>query len=150
MPTMPPNTALPLTPRVPVAVVPVVVTFPNAAPLTPRLPEVIAPVALMFPNDALPLNAALPLTTRPKVVTALVALMFVALKLPVESRLTIALVVLVLVGATFQAKPKVPLPVIGEPPTTKSLEGALRPTLVTVPLPPAVLQAHADPFQASV
>ena len=64
-----------------------------------------------------------------------VALMLVALKLPVESRLTMALAVSFGVGALFQFRARVPLPVTGEPLTLKSELGALRPTLVTVPLP---------------
>ena len=78
------------------------------------------------------------------------ALMRVALKLPVESRFTIALAVSLLSGGTFQDKPRVPAPVTGEPLTVKSEAGALRPTLVTVPVPLTVLQAQAEPLQARV
>jgi hypothetical protein len=74
----------------------------------------------------------------------------VTLKLPVESRFTMALFVSLLVGATFQLRPSVPLVVTGEPVTVKSDEGALRPTLVTVPLPFNVWQAHAEPFQTRI
>jgi len=56
-----------------------------------------------------------------------------ALKLPLASRFTIAFAVSALVGAVVQFKPSVPLLVIGDPLTVKSLLGALRPTLVTVP-----------------
>src|SRR5262245_5568866 len=73
-----------------------------------------------------------------------------ALKFPLASRLTIALAVLLEVGATFQFKPRVPLEVTGDPLTVKSDDGAESPTLVTVPVPPMVLQAQADPFHASI
>ena len=43
--------------------------------------------------------------------------------------------VLALVGATLQFRFRVPLLVIGEPVTVKSEDGALKPTLVTVPAP---------------
>ena len=85
--------------------------------------------------------------SRPLLVRAPV--MLSPLKLPVESRFTIALAVLADVGAIVQFSPSVPLPVIGEPVTLKSDEGALRPTLVTVPPPFNVWQAQADPFQTS-
>jgi hypothetical protein len=58
-----------------------------------------------------------------------------ALKLPVESRLTMALAVSVLVGAVFHFRASAPVVVTGEPLTLKSEPGALRPTLVTDPLP---------------
>jgi hypothetical protein len=60
------------------------------------------------------------------------AVIIPALKLPEPSLLTIAFAVLLLVGAAFQEIPSVPLPLTGEPLTVKS-EGALSPTLVTVP-----------------
>src|SRR5208337_3115633 len=68
-----------------------------------------------------------------RLVTPRVALIAPALKLPLESRLTIALAVAALVGATFQFSPSVPLVVTGEPLTVKSDDGALSPTLFTVP-----------------
>jgi hypothetical protein len=58
-----------------------------------------------------------------------------ALKFPEASRFTIAFAVSALVGATFQAKFKVPLVVTGEPLTVKSDAGADSPTLFTVPAP---------------
>src|SRR5262249_28667865 len=58
------------------------------------------------------------------------------LKAPLESRFTMELPVFTLVGGTVQLNPRVPLPVTGEPVTTKSEAGALSPTLVTVPDPP--------------
>src|SRR5260370_28068021 len=58
-----------------------------------------------------------------------------ALKFPEASRFTMALTVLAFVGATFQAKLSVPLPVTGDPLTVKSVEGAVSPTLFTVPGP---------------
>src|SRR6202142_2759493 len=76
-------------------------------------------------------------------------LMLLALKDPVESRFTIALLVLLLVGGTAQFSPRVPLVVTGEPVTVKSEDGALRATLVTHPHPPSeVLQAQAEPLQS--
>ncbi len=57
------------------------------------------------------------------------------LKFPLASRLTIAFAASLLVGATFQFRFSVPLLVTGEPVTLKSEDGALRPTLVTVPAP---------------
>src|SRR5262249_3601756 len=57
------------------------------------------------------------------------------LRLPDPSRFAIALAVAELVGATFQPRARVPLPVTGDPPTVKSDDGAESPTLVTVPLP---------------
>jgi hypothetical protein len=68
-----------------------------------------------------------------------------ALKLPVPSRFTIALAVLAVSGATSQARPSVPLVVIGDPVTMKSVEGAVKPTLVTLPKPP-VAHTHTVPF----
>src|SRR5580658_4055278 len=68
-----------------------------------------------------------------RLVTPRVALIAPALKLPLASRLTIAFAVAVLVGATAQFRPRVPLPVTGEPLTVKSDDGALSPTLFTVP-----------------
>src|ERR1700732_1484721 len=56
-------------------------------------------------------------------------------QLPDASRLTMAFATSALVGATVQLSPSVPLPVSGEPLTVKSVEGAPRPTLVTVPVP---------------
>src|SRR5215467_3325648 len=56
-----------------------------------------------------------------------------AAKFPLGSLFTIALAVLALVGAFFQAKPSVPAPDTGDPLTAKSAAGALSPTLVTVP-----------------
>src|SRR5580704_3654938 len=56
-------------------------------------------------------------------------------KLPVESRFTIAFAVAAAVGATFQFRASVPLLVTGDPPTVKSDDGALSPTLVTEPPP---------------
>jgi hypothetical protein len=53
-------------------------------------------------------------------------------KPPLESRLTKELAVAEFVGGVFQEKPRLPLPVKGEPETVKSL-GANRPTLVTAP-----------------
>jgi hypothetical protein len=61
--------------------------------------------------------------------------MFPAPKLPEASRLTMAFATLALVGGAVQASFKVPLAVTGEPVTVKSVVGALRPTLVTVPAP---------------
>src|SRR5580704_2758654 len=104
----------------------------------------LVPIPTTFPNIALPLVA------RPPVLIAPAAPILLALKLPDESRLTMALAVAALVGGTFQFRPTVPPVVTGDPLTVKSEEGALKPTLVTVPLPPAVWQVHADPFQASV
>lgn len=72
-----------------------------------------------------------------------------ALKFPEPSRFTIAFAVFVLVGATVQFKPRVPLPVTGEPLTVKSDAGALSPTLVTVPVPLMVLHAHVVPFHCN-
>ena len=70
-----------------------------------------------------------------------------ALKLPLVSRLTIALAVAALVGAMVQFSPRVPLPVIGDPLTVKSEDGALMPALVTVPpLLLSAAQPHAEPF----
>lgn len=74
---------------------------------------------------------------RPEELFALSAtrLMLAALKLPVESRLTMALAVSLAVGAVIHFRASVPLVVTGEPLTVKSEPGALRPTLVTVPVP---------------
>src|ERR1700684_1364566 len=55
--------------------------------------------------------------------------------LPEPSRFTIAFAVAALVGATSQLKARVPDLVMGDPVTLKSVVGALRATLVTVPLP---------------
>src|ERR1700680_650342 len=55
------------------------------------------------------------------------------LKFPVPSRFTIAFAVFALVGATFQFSPSVPVLVTGEPLTVKYDDGALRPTLATLP-----------------
>ena len=89
-------------------------------------------------------NVALPTVVRvdPTVISP-AALMLLMLKLLVESRLTMALAVLPLVGATFQFRPSVPLAVTGEPVTVKSEEGALKPTLVTVP---TTTHCFADPY----
>src|SRR5690242_16564302 len=72
-----------------------------------------------------------------------------ALKPPEASRFTIALAVFALVGATVQFRPNVPAVVIGEPVTVKSELGALRATLVTVPEPERLAQAHDDPFHCN-
>jgi hypothetical protein len=74
---------------------------------------------------------------RPEELFALSAtrLMLAALKLPVESRLTMALAVSLAVGAVIHFRASVPLVVTGEPLTVKFEPGALRPTLVTVPVP---------------
>src|ERR1700732_3217319 len=90
-------------------------------PKTPEPLELFDPVTAALPED--------------KPVTPRRAVMAPALKLPVPSRLTMAFAVLRLVGATFQISASVPLFVTGEPPTLKSSEGALSPTLVTVPVP---------------
>ena len=55
-----------------------------------------------------------------------------------------------LVGATLQFSPNVPAVVTGEPLTLKSEFGALKPTLVTVPLPLTDLHAQAEPFQERI
>jgi len=77
------------------------------------------------------------------------AVTMLALKFPEPSRFTIAFAVFVLVGATVQFNPRLPLPVTGEPLTVNSEAGALRPTLVTVPVPLMVLHAHAVPFHCN-
>jgi hypothetical protein len=61
--------------------------------------------------------------------------MFPAANEPVPSRFTMAFAVSALVGARIQFNASVPLEVIGEPFTVKSELGALRATLVTVPVP---------------
>jgi hypothetical protein len=58
-----------------------------------------------------------------------------AVKLPEPSRFTIAFAVSALVGATFQAKFRVPAVFTGDPLTVKSDAGADSPTLVTGPVP---------------
>src|ERR1700686_2821388 len=68
-----------------------------------------------------------------KALTPLLAEMPPAAKPPVLSRFTIAFAVSLLVGATFQLRPSVPLLVTGEPLTVKSDDGALSATLFTVP-----------------
>jgi hypothetical protein len=77
---------------------------------------------------------AVPPATRLAPLSVPVAVMLFALKLPLASRFTMALAVEALVGATFQFSPRVPFVVTGEPVTVKSAGGALKPTLVTVPL----------------
>src|ERR1700691_1590535 len=106
---------------------------PKPDTLSPATPEPVSlpPSIAVFPPGALAMIAALSVAFTLRVI----ALMLVALKLPVESRLTMALAVSFGVGASFQFRARVPLPVTGEPLTVKSELGALRPTLVTVPLP---------------
>src|SRR5580658_1708716 len=112
-------TAIPETPK-PVTLVPATPEFVSLPPSTPAFP----PVAL-----AMFARAFVAFTLR------VTALMLFALKLPVESRLTMELAVSELVGAVFHFRASVPLVVTGEPLTVKSELGALRLTLVTVPLP---------------
>src|SRR5260370_39296001 len=110
---MPPLALLmPATPEA----VPLVVTpsTPSEPALVPVLvPLIAAPVVLVAPR-----NAALTIP----------AVMVLAAKLPVLSRLTMALAVSVLVGATFHFKFQIPLLVTGVPLTAKSELGALSPT----------------------
>jgi hypothetical protein len=113
----------------------------TAIPETPK-PDTLVPATPEFvslpPSIAASPPVALAMIARLLVAFTLrvIASMLVALKLPVESRFTMALAVSFGVGALFQFRARVPLPVTGEPPTVKSELGALRPTLVTVPLPP--------------
>src|SRR5215831_18253705 len=97
---------------------------------------------LLCPNTPSPFAEAIPANATPALVLAViavpvelvaVALIAPALKLPLESRLTIALAVSALVGATVQFSARVPAPVTGEPLTVRSDDGADRPTLVAVP-----------------
>src|SRR5581483_10218000 len=123
-------------------------------PVTPYT-RLFPPVAVAEPTIALPPSRdvlpVIALTFAVVVENVPVPVMLVALKLPVASRLTMALAVSALVGATFHPNFKVPADVIGEPFTMKSLVGAVNPTLVTVPVPmPALLQAHALPFHFNI
>src|SRR5579862_1110147 len=97
---------------------------PEVAVASPTTP--VPPAALVRKSPAM-----LPDELTP---TAL-AEMVVALKLPEASRLTMALAMSALVGATFQARPSVPELVMGEPETVKSEAGAVRATLLTEPVP---------------
>src|ERR1700691_4767663 len=112
----------------------------TAIPETPK-PDTLVPATPEFvslpPSIAASPPVALAMIARLLVAFTLrvIALMLVALKLPPESRLTMALAVSLGVGASFQFRDRVPLPVTGEPLTVKSELGALRPTFVTVPFP---------------
>ena len=72
-----------------------------------------------------------------------------ALKFPELSRFTIELAVLFGSGATSHPRPSVPLVFTGYPVTTKSVEGAVNATLVTVPPPLRLAHAQALPLHAS-
>src|SRR5215467_11669552 len=99
---------------------------------------------LLCPNTPSPLPDATAKTAEPLALLATIAFVVAvgamavivpAPKPPLESRFTIAFAVLLLVGATSQLNESVPLPVTGDPLTEKSELGALRPTLVTLPVP---------------
>jgi hypothetical protein len=105
--------------------------------VTPSTPSEPALVPVFTPAMA-PLGApVVPTIANPAELEAVrvTVEMFPAPKLPEASRLTMAFATLALVGGAFQASFKVPLPVTGEAVTVKSVVGALRPTLVTVPAP---------------
>jgi hypothetical protein len=86
------------------------------------------PPKARFAEVRMPLKVAFPPVKKGVVIP-------LALKFPDASLFTIALGVFALVGATFQSKPNVPLPVTGEPLTLKSDAGAVRAMLLTVPVP---------------
>src|ERR1700680_2678606 len=101
----------------------------QAVQVTPSTPSELALVPEFTPSMA-PLGApVVPRIANPAGLEAVrvTVEMFPAPNLPAASRFTIALAVSVLVGATLQFRPSVPLFVIGEPVTVKSVEGALRP-----------------------
>src|SRR5579859_2500121 len=103
-----------------------VTTKSEAAAVNPTLvtvPPPPPPPGRFVSNDPSPIKCA--------------AVIEPALKLPLASRFTMALAVFEFVGAMFQFKFSVPLPVMGAPVTTKSEAAAEKPTLVTVP--PALL-----------
>jgi hypothetical protein len=100
---------------------------PSATALSPLFIPAIAPAgAAVEPMIAIPAGLEAVRVTD---------VMLPAANEPVPSRFTMALAVSLVSGGTFHANPKVPALVTGEPLTVKSELGALRPTLVTVPVP---------------
>jgi hypothetical protein len=94
---------------------------------------------LLLPKTPLPLEEFVPASTEFPLgdwpITPETPVICAALKFPEASRLTMALAVFAFVGAVLHFRFSVPLFVTGEPLTVKSEDGALSPTLVTVPVP---------------
>jgi len=91
---------------------------------------------LLLAMFTLEISVALTFAVNAALVPAkLAAVTALALKFPALSLFTIAFGVFTFVGATVQLRPRVPVEVTGEPLMAKSDEGALNPTLVTVPVP---------------